>query len=330
MVHHNCREGSMAGRGDLALAIDVGGTNTRVAVVDRDGSVLQRERAPTLAEQGTEQAMARLTATASRLMLAAGGRFAGVGIALGSPVDPETGIMYNPPSLPGWDGFSPKAALEESLGLPVRIANDATLGAVGEYAYGVGQGVENLVYITVSTGIGGGVIVEGIPIFGMGGFAGELGHMSIDRNGLLCNCGNTGCLEALASGTAIARNATSRLEQGEQSAMRAMADDDGSVRAETVMEAAARGDPLAMEVLEQFTEDLGQGLTNLLHIFNPEMIVLGGGVCRDLHLFFAPLKAVMQRRAMAHLQSNIPVVASVLGDDASMLGAAHMVFEGLE
>ena len=321
----------MAGRGDLALAMDVGGTNIRVAVIDRDGSVLQRERYPTQAQQGTDQAMERLTATASRLMLAAGdGRFAGVGIALGSPVDPETGIMYNPPSLPGWDGFSPKLALEESLGLPVHVANDATLGAVGEYAYGVGQSVENLVYITVSTGIGGGVIVDGIPIYGMGGFAGELGHMSIDKSGLLCNCGNTGCLEALASGTAIARNATAKLEQGAQSAMREMADGDGTVRAEAVMEAAAQGDPLAAEVLEQFTEDLGQGLTNLLHIFNPEMIVLGGGVCQNLHLFFAPLKAAMQRRAMAHLQSQIPVVASVLEDDASILGAAHLVFEGLE
>ena len=231
----------MAGRGELALAIDLGGTNIRVAVVDRDGAVLQRERSQTLAIQGFDQAMGRLAATASRLMQSAGPyRFAGVGMSLGSPVDPETGTMYNPPSLPGWDGYSPKFALEESLSLPVHIANDATLGAVGEYAYGVGQSVENLVYITVSTGIGGGVIVDGIPIFGMGGFAGELGHMSIDRNGILCNCGNTGCLEALASGTAIARNASARLERGEQSALRSMADGAGSVGAEAVMEAAAR------------------------------------------------------------------------------------------
>ena len=321
----------MPDRGELALAIDVGGTNIRVAVVDHDGAVLQRERSQTLAIKGTEQAMARLTESASRMMLSAGnGRFAGVGVAMGSPVDPETGTLYNPPSLPGWDGFSPKAALEESLQLPVHIANDATLGAVGEYAYGVGQSVENLVYITVSTGIGGGVIVEGIPIYGMGGFAGELGHMSIDRNGILCNCGNTGCLEALASGTAIARNANARLDQGEQSAMQSMTDSAGSVGAEVVMEAAARGDPLAQEILLQFTKDLGLGLSNLLHIFNPEMIVLGGGVCRDLHIFFAPLKATMQRRAMAHLKSQIPVVASVLGDDASLLGAAHLVFGSLE
>ena len=319
----------MASRGELALAIDVGGTNIRVAVVDREGTVLHRERERTLAHLGIDQAMARLTETASRLMLAAGGgEFAGVGVSMGSPVDPETGTLYNPPSLPGWDGYSPKLLLEETLRLPVHIANDATLGAVGEYAYGVGQSVENLVYITVSTGIGGGVIVDGIPIFGMGGFAGEMGHMSIDRNGIPCNCGNTGCLEALASGTAIARNAAERLEQGEQSAMRSMADGDGGLRAEEVMEAAAQGDPLATEVIEQFTQDLGQGLTNFLHIFNPEMIVLGGGVCRDLHLFFAPLKAAMQRRAMAHLKSQIPVVASVLGDDASLLGAAHLVFEG--
>ncbi len=321
----------MASKGDLSLAIDVGGTNIRVAVVDRSGAVLQRERERTQSHLGAENAMARLSATASRLMRAAGdGQFAGVGVSMGSPVDPDTGTMYNPPSLPGWDGFSPKQALEDSLHLPVHIANDATLGAVGEHAYGIGQGVENLVYVTVSTGIGGGVIVEGIPIFGADGFAAELGHMSIERDGPLCNCGNTGCLEAIASGTALANIANERLRQGAQSSMSAMADGDEGVRAETVMWAAAQGDALARELVEQFVQDLGQGLANLLHIFNPQMIILGGGVCRDLHLFFAPLKAAIQRRVMAHIKVNIPVVASVLGDDASLLGAAHLVFEGLE
>ena len=320
----------MSSNSDLSLAIDVGGTNIRVAVVDRSGAVLQRERERTQSHLGAENAMARLTATASRLMRAAGdGRFAGVGVSLGSPVDPYTGTMYNPPSLHGWDGFSPKQALEHSLWLPVHVANDATLGAVGEHAYGIGRGVENLVYVTVSTGIGGGVIVEGIPILGADGFAAELGHMSIERDGPLCNCGNTGCLEAIASGTALANIANERLRQGERSAMQATADGDG-VRAETVMGAAAQGDALAKELVEQFARDLGQGLANLLHIFNPQMIILGGGVSQNLHLFFAPLKAAIQRRTMAHIRVNIPVVASVLGDDASLLGAAHLVFEGLD
>ena len=319
----------MTRKGNLALAIDLGGTNIRVAVVDRGGATLQRERERTLAHLGAEHAMARLTETASRLMRnTADGEIAGVGVSLGSPVDPDTGTMYNPPSLPGWDGFSPKEALEESLRLPVRIANDATLGAVGEYAYGIGRGVENLVYVTVSTGIGGGVIVEGVPILGMDGFAGELGHMSIDRNGALCNCGNIGCLEAIASGTALANIAAERLRQGEQSSMEAMADGNG-IRAEAVMEAAAQGDPLARELVEQFSQDLGSGLVNLMHIFNPQMIVLGGGVSQNLHLFFAPLVSAIKRRAMAHLKARVPVVASVLGDDASLLGAAHLVFEGL-
>ena len=321
----------MASKGDLSLAIDLGGTNIRVAVVDRGGAVLQRERERTQAHLGPEHAMARLTETATRLMHSAGDRqIAGIGVALGSPVDPDTGTMYNPPSLPGWDGFSPKHALEESLHLPVHIANDATLGAVGEFAYGIGQGMDDLVYVTVSTGIGGGVIVNGAPVLGMEGFAAELGHMSIDRNGTLCNCGNTGCLEALASGTALANIAMERMRQGENSLMEAMAEDGIDIRAEAVMEAAAQGDPLAKELVEQFAEDLGTGLVNLLHIFNPQMIVLGGGVCQNLHLFFAPLKAAIKRRAMAHLKERIPVVASVLGDDASLLGAAHLVFEGLK
>ena len=319
-----------SGDNDLSLSIDLGGTNIRVAVVDRGGAMLQRERQRTLAHLGAEHAMSRLVDAAARLKRAVEGRIAGVGVSLGSPVDPDTGRMYNPPSLPGWDGFSPKRALEESLRLPVHIANDATLGAVGEHAYGIGQGVNDLVYVTVSTGIGGGVIVNGRPVMGMEGFAGELGHISIDRNGRRCNCGGIGCLEALASGTAIAGIAAERLSAGERSVMESMAGVDGVVRSEAVMAAAAQGDPLAKDVVEQFARDLGIGLVNLMHVFNPQMIVLGGGVSQNLHLFFGPLHAAIRSRAMAHLKARVPLVASVLGDDASLLGAAHLVFEGLD
>ena len=175
---------------DLCIAIDVGGTKTRVALIDSTGTLLQRDSEATLANQGREQTVERLTRMIARLIsLSGGGNLIGIGASLAGPVDPDTATMYNPPNLPGWDGFSPKSLLEETFHIPVWAANDATLGAIGEHAYGIGQGVTNLIYLTVSTGIGGGIIVDGNPILGARGFAGELGHISIDRNGPSCSWG---------------------------------------------------------------------------------------------------------------------------------------------
>ena len=244
-------------------------------------------------------------------------------------MDPVTGTMYNPPNLPGWDGFSPKPPLEEMFRVPVWVANDTTLAAVGERAYGAAKGMDNLVYMTVGTGIGGGIILDGKPLMGAGGFAGEIGHMSIDRNGPVCNCGNVGCLEALVSGTAIANSALRRLERGESSIISEMVKGDLSrVQAEMVMEAAAQGDPMAREVVDRFAEDLGLGIVNLLHIFDPQVVVLGGGVCRDLPQFRPALEAAIRRNVMAHLKERFSLVQSTLGDDASLLGAAYMAFHG--
>ena len=319
----------MASNEELSIAIDLGGTKMRVAVINRAGVLLQRDEEPTLAHLGREQTVERLTQIITRLMsLIRGRNVVGIGVSLAGPVDPDTATMYSPPNLPGWDGFSPKPLLEEAFRLPVWAANDATLGAVGEHAYGIGQGVSNLVYVTVSTGIGGGIIVDGMPLLGARGFAGELGHMIMDRNGSLCGCGNVGCLETLASGTAIARFALERLERGEESLLQEMVKGDlAAVNAKVVMEAAGQGDPMAQEVVEQFARDLGLGLVNLLHIFDPQMIILGGGVSQNLHLFARSLKATVRHHVMAHFKVHIPLVASVLGDDVSLLGAAHLAFQ---
>ena len=168
-------------------------------------------------------------------------RVVGIGASLAGPVDPVTGTLYAPPNLPGWDGFSPGAELAPRFGLPVWAANDATLGAVGEHAYGAGRGMDNLVYLTVSTGIGGGVIADGEPLMGARGYAAELGHMVIDRNGPPCSCGGRGCLESLASGTSTARFAREGLARGEGSLLTEMAGGDPSrVTSALVMDAAVR------------------------------------------------------------------------------------------
>lgn len=319
----------MASMEDLCVSIDLGGTKMRVAVIDRSGTLIQRDEEPTLAPQGREQTVERLTRIIAKLIFLAGNRkLVGIGASLAGPVDPDTGTMNSPPNLPGWDGFSLKPLLEQTFNLPMWAANDATLGAIGEHSYGIGQGVTNLLYLTVSTGIGGGIIVDNSPILGARGFAGELGHMSIYRNGPLCTCGNVGCLETFASGTAVAKFARERLEGGQDSLIRKVVDGDlAGVNSKMVMDAAGQGDPLAMELVEQFASNLGLGLVNLMHIFDPQMIVLGGGVSQSYQVYSAALNAAIRRHVMAHLREHINVVVSTLGDDASLLGAAHMAFQ---
>lgn len=319
----------MTSQRDVSIAIDLGGTRIRVAVIDRTGTILKREEEPTLANQGRDQTVGRLTQIITKLMPSTQGReVIGIGASLAGPVDPDTATMYSPPNLPGWDGFSLKPLLEEAFGIPMWAVNDATLGAIGEHAYGIGQGVANLVYVTVSTGIGGGIIVGGKPLLGARGFAAEIGHMSIDRNGPLCKCGNAGCIEALASGTAIANLALERLKRGEKSILQDMVNGDlAQVDAKAVMEASVRGDSLAVKLVSQFARDLGLGLVSLMHIFDPQMIILGGGVGQSYRIYSTALNAAIRSNVMDHLRGHINIVTSMLGDNASLLGAAHLAFQ---
>ena len=317
---------------NICIGIDIGGTKMRVALIDRAGSILLRNESPTLAHEGRDQAVQRLIKMIDGLVESISKEnLAGIGVSVASPVEPNTGTMYNPPNLPGWNGFSLKSFLEMKFNIPTWAANDATLGAVGEYAYGVGQGISNIIYLTISTGIGGGIIVDGNPILGARGFAGELGHMSIDRNGPLCACGNVGCLEIFAAGTAVAKFARERLERGEASMIQEkVCGDLTRVDAKVVMEAAGQGDSLAKELIEQFAKDLGLGIANLIHIFDPEIIILGGGVTQSSHLYSRALDAAIHRNVMFPLTKHIKVINSVLGDDVSLLGAAYLVFQSEE
>ena len=314
----------------LALVSDLGGTNTRVALIDEGGAVVQRHSETTRADAGRETVMESLTAAIQGVAATVDrSSIVGIGLSVASPTDPDSGEMYNPPNLhgEGWHLFSPKKYLQDRLGLPVSLANDATLGAMGEHAYGAGRGCDNMIYITLSTGIGGGVIVDGRLYTGHKGFAGEIGHITIDRNGPTCNCGNVGCLEAMASGTAVARMAYERLSAGERSSLLAAAGGDPSgVDAKMVAEEARAGDAMARSLMKEVAINLGIGIVSLMHIFDPELIVIGGGMSRDLDMLLPEIDREIQRHAMAHLRDRRPVVRSELGDDVSLLGAAALVF----
>ena len=314
---------------EYALVADVGGTRTRVALVDATGAIVVRHSAETLAREGREAVMNRLAEALEHVASERRTEIKGVGLSLASPVEPGTGVMYNPPNLgPEWHLFTPIPILRERLSLPVYAENDATLGALGEHAFGAGRGCDNMVYMTVSTGIGGGVIIGGNLYTGTNGFGGEIGHMTIDQNGPLDNCGNVGCLEALASGTALARMAQERIGAGESSVMLEFAGGNiEAVDARIVVQAAQQDDALAQSLMQEVGRSLASGIITLMHIFDPQLIVIGGGLGQNLDMFMPTIEPEVNRRAMAHFQGAVPVAKSQLGDDVSLLGAAALVFK---
>lgn len=314
---------------EFALVADLGGTQTRIALVDAAGNVAARHSTPTQAREGKDAVMGRLVEAFEHVASAGfSGSIKGVGLSLASPVEPGTGVMYNPPNLgPEWHLYTPIPLLQERLKLPAVAENDATLGAVGEHAYGAGRGCGNMVYMTVSTGIGGGVIINGRLYTGSNGFGGEIGHMTIDRHGPICNCGNVGCLEALASGAALARIAQDSLRAGESSLMLDLAGGEISeTDARIVVQAAKQGDSLAQSIVQEAVLSLACGIISLMHIFDPELIVIGGSLGQNLEEFMPIIESEVKSRAMAHFQGAFPVAMSQLGDDVSLLGAAALVF----
>ena len=314
----------------VALAVDLGGTRLRVAVVDEEGHIVRRRAEDTLGHQGPQRVMECLIGHLKDMAsFTAEGSLVGLGLAVASPLNMETGEMVNPPSLPAsWDGFTPKPILEERLALEVVLGNDATLAALGEHRFGAGRGLRHLLYVTVSTGIGGGIIVDDKLYSGSRGFAGEIGHMIIDRNGPSCGCGSSGCLESLASGTAIARMARERISSERGTLLLEMAGGDSEgVDARMVAKPATSGDGLALEILNEVAYNLGLGIASLLNIFDPELVILGGGVSQQLELLMPGIVEAIGRRAMMQHKRLVPIVESQLGDNVGLLGAAALIFE---
>ena len=325
----------------VALAMDWGGTWCRIAVVSRDGRILWQTRVRNAAGAEKEKLLdsALDLIQQAKDWCGSGRPVIGLGVAAAGPVESDTGTLREPPNLPALDGVSLKAAWESRLGFSVRVGNDANLAALGEFAYGAGLEARqfrpesnSMVYITVSTGIGGGVIDRGKLVLGGRGLAGEVGHMVIDMrpDAPVCQCGNKGCLEALASGTAIAKVAREKSAQpGEKNGVLGELES-GLITAERVLDAAGEGDPLAWSILDEVIDSLSVGMTNLLHLYNPDVIVMGGGVTFGLvRMGLVPrIYGQMQQRAMTDGHRNFHLIPSRLGDAPGMLGAASLVWNG--
>ncbi len=312
------------------LGFDLGGTKFAYGIVREDGAVLASGRVDTLADQGPEQACRRAIEGARALLAQAGldaSRLLGVGIASPGPLDQAKGCVVGSPNLPGWSDFPIASTIGGAFGLRARIDNDANAAALGEHRFGAGKGKRHLVYVTVSTGIGGGVIVDNRLMRGANGNAAELGHLILDFHGPACPCGATGCFEMFASGTALARLAREALAKGRASSIAALAGSADKVNARHVFEAAASGDALARELVAAEVDYLGRGLAVIINTFNPERIVIGGGVASVGETLLGPVRARALGLAFPRLAAACDIVPAALGGDVGVVGGAACAFE---
>jgi glucokinase len=310
------------------LALDIGGTKLAAGVVGSDGRVHSFVVAPTEPERGPDDGLDRLFELGRRAVADSGIDWAevgAVGIGCGGPLDSAHGVLVAPLHLPGWRDVPVAARAQEAFGRPAALENDATAAAAAEHRYGAGVGTRHMVYLTVSTGVGGGVIVDKRLYRGAMGNGGELGHVTVDWNGRLCRgCGRLGCLEAYVSGTSIAERAREALaETGGMSTLAALAEP----TAADVAAAARNGDTLAQAVWDETVFALACGLTSIVNLFEPELVVVGGGVSRSGEQLLGPVRDLVLAGTVRPTGGGARIVASALGDQVGIVGAAAIVYD---
>ncbi len=314
------------------LAVDIGGTKIMTSLFTPDIKMLAKDIRPTLADEGVEAVIERLCSSIGDILKQnnlESSRLGGIGIACAGGIDSGRGVVVtSSPNMIGWTDVPLADILKERFKVGAYVVNDASAAALGEHCCGAGKGVDNLVLLTLGTGIGGGIIAGGELYLGAIGAAAEIGHMTIDDNGPKCGCGNTGCLEMLASGRAVERDAIKRIGRGEKSSLvEIVGGETDKITAEMVGKAAREGDPLALGVLSQASYYLGIGMINLVNIFNPEMIVLGGGMAELGDLFIAPGRKMVAERAFPISSRSVRIVTAQLGNEAGVYGAAAFALE---
>lgn len=305
----------------IALAADLGGTNLRVAVVDRSGVVVERLKLATPSDGGSSSIIDEIVKAAETL-LDSDRKPLGFAIAAPGPLDIENGKIIRSPNLPELDGQSIVQKIEERLGLPCVLENDATAATIGENKYGASRGFRNVIGITLGTGVGGGLILEGKPYRGVNGMAGEIGHICIEPEGHPCGCGSRGCIEQYASATAIVRMTQEMFHDFPDSDK----DENAQLTSKSIFEAGVKGDRLALAVFSRVGVCLGITLAGLINVLTPDVIVIGGGVASGWNLFAGPMNDTVLERAFRLPAEHVKIVRSELGDDAGILGAASLIF----
>jgi glucokinase len=306
------------------VGVDLGGTNIVVGTVAQDGSeILGIESAPTAAEKGPDAVVDRIVELVRRSIAQSPGKeIAGVGIGSPGPLDTKTGVVILTPNL-GWYNMPLRDRVAKGVGLPAELDNDANCAVFGEWWRGAARGAEHVVGLTIGTGIGGGIVLGGDIYHGASDMAGEVGHMTIDSTGRRCKCGNYGCLEAYASGPQIAARAVEGIESGADTALpRYVGGDLSKVTAQVVYEAAHDGDEFADEVVRDTAKFLGAGVASILNIFNPQVVVICGGVTLAGDKLFVPLRSEVKRRAFKPAVDACRIVPGELTGTAGVWGAA--------
>lgn len=314
------------------IGIDVGGTNVKIALVDDNGKIIYSNRVPTYAKMGYEYTVNNIKQAIKDLMKETNttpSDIEGIGFDFPGQVDCKTGVVKLAPNIPGWVNVPIAQMIEDEFHIPTRIDNDVRCAALGELKFGAGRGCENFICITVGTGIGSGIVINGKVVRGATNAAGELGHIKLQMNGgPICGCGDTGCLEAFASGPAIVAMAQEYIKGGKSTKFREMAAvEGGEITPYMVAKAAEEGDPVAKRIFEIIGEYIGIGLTSVINLLNPERVIIGGGVAESGELLLGPIRKTIKERAMVVAGNAVEIVPAQLGNSAGVIGAS-MLIEG--
>ena len=310
-------------QGGLVVGVDIGATHVTLVLADYLAHVMDEVEASLDIFQGPQVCLPFVDQFLRSWLNELGVNLAqitAIGVGVPGPIVTDAGMVSGPPIMPGWDLFPIREWLEKAWGCPVTLGNDAEFGALGEWAFGAGRGVDNLVYIKVGTGIGAGLLIDGQIYRGTTGCAGEIGHVTIEENGPLCTCGNRGCLEALAGGRAIAQKAIFAIKAGARTTLSELPSVE-AISAMDVIAAARKGDHLSQKLVQEAGYYLGTALANLINLFNPTKIVIGGGVAQVGDLLLDPVRKVAKQRSLKVASQAVTITSAVLGKRSSAMGA---------
>jgi len=312
-----------------SIGVDLGTLHTTIVITDLLGRVEKRVEYPTNCQLEKDKILEKLKASIHNIVKNSGikrKKIVGIGVAAPGLIDKE-GTMLITPNF-GWRNTSLGKILKKEFHIPVFVDNNVNTMALAEFEFGKGQGVKNFVFINVGIGIGAGVVINGKLFHGESNCTGEIGHTTVDYNGPKCSCGNNGCLEVMASGPAIAKRAIKAIKEGEKSLIYKLANYDLSqISAEIVATAANQGDKLGRSIMEETGEYLGTGVANIINLFNPELVIVGGGVARAGDLIFEPLKKAVQKRAFSVSAKVAKIIPVSLGKDCTVIGAAALMLK---
>ena len=304
------------------IGVDLGGTKISTAISTIEGNILANVVLPTKAEEGVVAVLGRIIQSIDEVIVGSStsiDEVEAIGIGSPGPLDAKKGIIITTPNLPFKD-YNLVQPLKEKYNIPVYLDNDANAAAIGEYMFGAGKGKESIVYFTVSTGVGGGAVLDGKVYRGHTSNALEIGHTTVNPNGPRCNCGNLGCLEAMSSGTAIAKKGKEAVSTNVETSLKKY----DTVTSYEVFKEAEAGDEVAKDIIDNALTYLGIGVANAIATFDPEMIIIGGGVSKAGDIVFDTVKKVVNKRCFKSMAESCEIVPAGLGSDAGVVGAVAL------